>query len=246
MVIEHPYLKRKIENLDSKKNIPAYFHEQVAPYSYKERGSFRHIFRDTQLELIYKSIHNNGELQEKYIHVYEKIKKAVSKVVPRDNLDLLLFKSLRIVEKFSLKKEEALYDLQNILPDDYIVAFLADWEIVHKKSISFMNPIDKFVFIGEDILNPEGLLSLCHEVGHLQDFSQMNQQEFINTLNENRFFFFAPDDLIQSIPVEHREHLSASVLKRERDAWYFGLSGLRPFLKDLDIDNLIINIRQSK
>ncbi len=232
---ENEYLRKKVEN-DERIELPSYFERQFLPYEYSINEGIAILEKnDFRLTLKYKSFerdNKSGKVNQKDQDVLDTISEQIS--LYGDTISTKdLSKQIKILNDLSIEKGNTSFRVYDILPRGYRILFLPSLS-----TTSFLSPEDRFVFIGDDILTPIGLLALGHELGHIQDFSRLSESDMEKALHSVIQFGFLVESssVSSSFSKKKIESISENVLRQERNAWAFAFLKLRYFFDDLNID----------
>ncbi len=114
-------------------------------------------------------------------------------------------------ELSSLKDQNFRLELADLLPSDYKVVFLTSSFGVD----GFASPTSKIVYVGARAETPLSIATLLHELGHVDDFKEMEKAGIDPT-----------EPLTENGVVKEVE-----ILRRERVANAFAIKKLRPFIR---------------
>jgi len=158
------------------------------------------------------------------------------KIIKATGFEPERFKELK---SFSLKNKSSKADVFEILPEKYQIYFCPDEKNDRVESSVFVE--QKLVLITGDLSKPLTILSLFHEIGHLVDDKIMGDKDKEERHKESRIRYNkagqpikSPDDTGVYKPTEND---LVTILNSERNAWAFAIKKLKPFLKNLNIDN---------
>ena len=128
-------------------------------------------------------------------------------------------------------------DVLQLLPKNHSIYFttLTEEDETLKSSADYAK---KAVFVGTPLLTSGGLMTLMHEIGHMdrnnhKSLRQIAQESISTSLIKKEMNF------VQKILSGFRSanmHDAAVTLNDERDAWSFALAKLRPFFNALNIN----------
>ncbi|MCX6720921.1 MAG: hypothetical protein NTW11_03910 [Candidatus Staskawiczbacteria bacterium] len=107
-------------------------------------------------------------------------------------------------------------NLLDVLPNGYKVLFCPEPGTIHGAT----DEKDKVIKVLGDIVTPRAIIIMLHEIGHTIDLA-----------NENRLKF----------DLSKKNYDVAEMIRRERTATAFAFKALKPFLKDQQFKNDVVN-----
>lgn len=119
---------------------------------------------------------------------------------------------LRQLDSFDFRSLKDQIDLANLLPPDYKVVFLSS---VDGSADGFASPTSKIVYVGARVETPLAIATLLHELGHVDDFKEMEKAGIDPTER----------------PPEYGVVREVETLRRERVANAFAIKKLKPFIR---------------
>lgn len=156
----------------------------------------------------------------------------------------LIIDNIRCVDELILENQDSKYEVKEFFNNGKIFFNL------HKNTdvSSCINLEDKQIFLSEDPLTPEGIVSLFHELGHYKDSTRIESPT--KPSHKSRMFIARTFKgvALNADQGELKDKVwemgARDLLTLERDAWAIALNDLKPFIKDLklkrsDLENYV-------
>lgn len=133
------------------------------------------------------------------------------------------FSNIRILKDLTITNEmtKESFNLSNLLPQGYVV-ILQSHQLSSDTLISHAHIINQLIYINDDLSTPRGIMIFLHELGHAIDYEKKSPSEKERWLNNRKQLAKAPLDITDADLALH--------LNKERNAWAFALSQIRPFV----------------
>jgi len=142
----------------------------------------------------------------------------------------------RELADLKIKYREQEINLGDYLPDDWRIVFhtSSNYDVDASNSMS-----EKTIAVSEKLDNLASLFAMFHEIGHVQTFQKMSNEDFLQLVNDSKDLAlnFRGGKKIDSSAIDN-------ALKGERDAWAVAIKMIKPFIKSglvsrIDVVNYI-------
>ncbi|HXK35262.1 MAG TPA: hypothetical protein VJ103_02045 [Candidatus Paceibacterota bacterium] len=220
------YLEKKLE----KQSLPekevteflSIFNKPFQEVAFSKSGEITLEKGDLKINLSYNSLPK--ELLVEKSKEISKLPRKQQQLI--ENMDLAAGK-YKELKKLTLENQNSFLNITDLVSETKIF-FKVIFDKEDSRVSSRFDSRSNGIFLKQNILNPYGIVVLLHEIGHATDPFFLSAEELPKPKGHDEKIYLNEEQL-------------QTILRSERNASSFAINKIRPFIKELDIDEETLN-----